>query len=164
SPMDREDLRQTIVEPARQVGLELEPGLAETILDDLADRPGALPLLEHALLVLWEKRAAGLLTVEGYQQSGGVQGAIAQRAEEVYDGLDPGQQEIARRVLLRLTQPGDGTEDTRRRATLGEIVTRPEERDAVERVVRTLADARLLTTDGTDDPIVDVAHEALIRG
>jgi WD40 repeat protein len=169
SPMDREALRQVIVEPARQVGLNFEEGLVETILDDVAKQPGALPLLEHALLELWERRDRGLLTLDGYRASGGVQGAIARRAEEVYAAFDEAQQAIVRHMFPRLTRPGEGTEDTRRRAPLDEMVTSPAERESVEMVVRTLADARLLTTSGsataqvTGDATVEVAHEALIR-
>ena len=66
-----------------------------------------------------------------------------------------------RRVLLRLTQPGEGAEDTRRRAGMWELLTLPEDAGAVERVVRSLSDARLLITRGSED---EVAHEALIRG
>jgi WD40 repeat protein len=167
SPMDRADLRRAIVEPARQVGLTLEPGLTETVLADVADRPGALPLLEHALLETWERRRAGMLTLEGYRESGGVEGALAQRADEVFDGFSPAEQAVTRRVLLRLIQPGDGTEDTRRRAPLAEMFTSPADRPIVERVVQALADARLLTTSTSDAAgvvVVDVAHEALIRG
>ena len=166
-PMRRQELEQAVVEPARRVGLQFEPGLVETILDDVAEQPGSLPLLEHALLELWERRRDGRLTLEGYQASGGVMGAIAQRAETLYGRFLPAEQMIARRVLLRLTQPGQGTEDTRRRAALDELVTRTEERAGVEQVVRTLTDARLLTTSSQPDagePWVDVAHEALIRG
>jgi WD40 repeat protein len=166
-PMRREELAQAIIEPARRVGLRFEPGLSATILDDVANQPGTLPLLEHALLELWERRRDGQLTLEGYQASGGVAGAIAHRAEAIYGRFTPEEQAIARRVLLRLTQPGEGTEDTRRRATLTELVTRPEDQDAIEGVVQSLADARLLTTSGQQaeqERWVDVAHEALIRG
>ncbi len=47
-----------------------------------------------------------------------------------------------------------------------ELTGRAEERDAVERVVAALTDARLLTagTDTSKEQWVDVSHEALIRG
>jgi len=68
--------------------------------------------------------------------------------------------------MLRLTAPGEGTEDTRRRATITELVTSPGEAEAIESVVRAMADARLLTA-GADEQsgerLVDVSHEALIR-
>ena len=166
-PMDPEGLRRAIEEPARRVGLELEAGLVETITADVSDRPGGLPLLEHVLLEVWQRRRVSMLTLEAYVSSGGVEGALAQRANAVYADLASRQQEVARRVLLRLVQPGEGTEDTRRRAAMGELLTRPEEEEDIEAVVRALADQRLVTT-GHDElsgaRVVEITHEALIRG
>lgn len=148
SQMDAPMLRQVVEEPARSVGLRFESGLVETILDDVAAEPGALPLLEHALLEVWKRRDDHTLTLDGYRQSGGVKGAIAETAETTFKALSPDEQAIVRRLMLRLTQLGEGTEDTRRRATLDELVTDPAEADAVQRVVKAMADARLLTTTG----------------
>jgi hypothetical protein len=106
-----------------------------------------------------------MLTLEGYRDAGGVQDALANRAEAIYTALSTDQQQIARRVLLRLTQPGEGTEDTRRRAARSELV-RAGSPDNLEHVLGALIDARLLTTgrDETGGELVDVSHEALIRG
>ncbi|HEX8649446.1 MAG TPA: TIR domain-containing protein [Pyrinomonadaceae bacterium] len=166
SPMDIDGLRQAISEPAWRVGLEFEPGLVETILEDVESQPGALPLLEHALLELWERRRGRLLTLEAYRESGGVEGAIAKRADTIYESFDAEQQSIVKRVMLRLTQPGEGTEDTRRRVVMSELITQPEEALKVQSVVRTMADARLLMIDSgaeAGSEVVDVSHEALIR-
>ena len=166
-PLTGDGLRRAIEEPARRVGLDLEAGLVETILADVAHQPGALPLLEHVLLEVWERRLAGMLTLEAYVASGGVEGALAQRANTIYAGLTDDQQAIARRVLLRLTQPGDGTEDTRRRAPIDELVVRPGEEADVERVITALTNNRLLSAgrdEATGVAVVDVTHEALIRG
>jgi CHASE2 domain-containing sensor protein len=167
TPMERDGLRQVIEEPARLAGMELESGLVETILDDVASQPGALPLLEHALLELWERRRGRMLTLEGYRESGGVSGALATRAEAIYGGFDAERKAVAKRVLLRLTQPGEGTEDTRRQATMNELVTGRAEADALQGVVGELAHARMLTVGGEgpeEERWVDVSHEALIRG
>src|SRR4029453_6028408 len=83
-PMAVTALRQAIETPADRVGLAFEEGLVETILDDVEHGPGALPLLEHALLELGQRRRGRMLTLEAYRDSGGVAGAIAQRAEQVY--------------------------------------------------------------------------------
>jgi CHASE2 domain-containing sensor protein len=165
-PMDVDGLRQAIEEPALRVGLELEPGLVDTILADVSAQPGALPLLEHALLELWERRRGNVMTLQGYRESGGVEGAVSKRAEAVFDGFSPEQQLIARRAFLRLTQPGEGTEDTRRRAEVAELVTSGRERGALEEVIRALVAGRMLTTggEGGGEGWVDVSHEALIRG
>ena len=148
SPMDADMLRQAIEEPARRVGLDFEPGVVDKILNDVANQPGALPLLEHALLELWKRRHGRTLTLDGYRASGGVTGAIAKTAEETFDSFNPEEQRIVRRIMLRLTQLGEGTEDTRRRASIDELVTTPEEADIVERIVRAMVDAHLLTTSG----------------
>lgn len=86
-PLDAEALRQVIEEPARRVGLELESGLVETITADVVDRPGSLPLLEHVLLEVWRRRRGRMLTLEAYVASGGVAGALAQRADAIYAGF-----------------------------------------------------------------------------
>jgi WD40 repeat protein/class 3 adenylate cyclase len=160
-PMSEEELRRAIERPAERAGLVLEPGLVEGILRDVVGEPGALPLLSHSLLETWKRRSGRMLTLIGYLQAGGVQGAIAKTAETVYrDALTPEQQVLARNIFLRLTELGEGTEDTRRRVAIAELTPRTEQRGAVDEVLRTLADARLVTIgEGT----VEVAHEALIR-
>jgi formylglycine-generating enzyme required for sulfatase activity len=163
--MDMEGLRRAIEEPARHVGLRFDEGLVESILDDVINQPGSLPLLEHALLELWGRRRGQALTFKGYADSGGVQGAIAKRADRIFADFTAAQQVVARQIMLRLTQPGEGTEDTRRRATIDELITHQEEAILVEKVVGILTDERLLTT--TDEQAygqtVSVSHEALIR-
>jgi energy-coupling factor transporter ATP-binding protein EcfA2 len=146
SPMDADMLRQAIEEPARRVALGFDPGLVDTILGDVASEPGALPLLEHALLELWKRRRDYTLTLDGYRESGGVKGAIAKTAEETFKNFSPDEQAIVRRIMLRLTKLGEGTEDMRRRARIDEIVTISSEASAVERVIAAMADARLITT------------------
>ena len=160
-PMTEEELRRAIERPAEQAGLVLEPGLAEGILRDIVGEPGALPLLSHSLLETWKRRSGRMLTLLGYLQSGGVRGAIAKTAETVYaEVLTPEQKPLARNIFLRLTELGEGTEDTRRRVRVGELTPRREQAADIDEVLSVLVEARLLTVgEGT----VEVAHEALIR-
>ncbi|HSF80558.1 MAG TPA: BTAD domain-containing putative transcriptional regulator [Anaerolineales bacterium] len=159
-PMDQQELTKAIEEPARHGGWEFEPGLVELILRDASDEPGMLPLLSHALLETWERRKGRLLTLQGYAETGGVRGAIARTADAVFTRLSPEQQGITRWIFLRLTEPGEGTPDSRRRATLGELVSAAGEAGPVAEVLKILADARLITLS-TD--AAEVAHEALIQ-
>jgi WD40 repeat protein/transcriptional regulator with XRE-family HTH domain len=168
-PMTAEELRRAIEEPARRGGWELEPGLAELLLQDVgADgqrlaEPGALPLLSHALLETWQHRRGRILTLGGYTASGGVRGAIAETAETVFqDVLDLPQRAIARQIFLRLTELGEegAMTYTRRRAAFAELIPNGAEAAAVLEVLKTLADARLITTE---PDAAEVAHEALIR-
>ena len=165
--MSPDELRRAIEEPAQRGGWEFEPGLVELMLRDVGvnsahdQEPGALPLLSHALLATWEHRRGRTFTLPDYRASGGVRGAIAETAESVFtDQFNRVQQDLAHGIFLRLTELGEGTEDTRRHATLTELVPRIEQAGQLRAVLNTLADARLVTL-GEDD--AQVAHEALIR-
>ncbi len=167
--MEAVELRQAIEEPAAHGGWEFSPGLVELMLHDIGateghqPEPGALPLLSHALLETWKRRRGNLMNLRAYSEAGGVRGAIAKTAESVYYAeLTPMQQQIARNIFLRLTELGEGTQDTRRRAAISELMPSAPYGDPkqVEEVLVKLADARLITTrEGS----VEVAHEALIR-
>jgi WD40 repeat protein/transcriptional regulator with XRE-family HTH domain len=165
--MTTEELRRAIEEPAKHGGWEFEPGLVDVLLQDIGAQgtsepePGALPLLSHALLATWEHRRGKTFTLDGYRASGGVRSAIAETAESVFtDQLNQQQQELARDVFLRLTELGEGTEDTRRRAALNELVRQSAEATQLRTVLNTLAEARLITLN---EDSAEVAHEALIR-
>jgi WD40 repeat protein/class 3 adenylate cyclase len=159
-PMTTEELRRAIEEPAQRGHWAFEPGLVDLILRDVGDEPGALPLLSHALLETWKRRAGHTLTLKGYADAGGVHGAIAHTAESMYQNLSSAEQTITYNIFLRLTELGEGTEDTRRRTSLAELISHTEDADEVQAVLNRLAEARLITL-GEDT--VEVAHEALIR-
>jgi WD40 repeat protein len=89
-----------------------------------------------------------------------VRGAIAQTAEAVYGALPEAEQRSARDLFVRLTELGEGTEDTRRRVNFEEVVPAGPAGEQARAVITRLADARLLTTSAET---VEVAHEALIR-
>jgi WD40 repeat protein/class 3 adenylate cyclase/tRNA A-37 threonylcarbamoyl transferase component Bud32 len=158
--MADDELERAITEPARVAGLKLEPGLVELILRDVAREPGALPLLSHALRVTWEQRDGRTLTVEGYRASGGVAAAIAQTADSVVEAVPPDRQGLMRSLFLRLTELGEGIEDTRRRVAVDELVPEGASPEEVQTLLDRLAEARLVTLgEGT----AEVAHEVLIR-
>ncbi|GAA3802210.1 hypothetical protein GCM10023083_41610 [Streptomyces phyllanthi] len=157
--MSPAELRDAVVKPATAAGLTVERALTARLVKEVADAPGGLPLLSHVLLETWRRRRGKTLTLAGYEAAGALDGAIAKTAEQVYDRFTKDQAVTARRVLLRLIAPGDGTPDTRRPAQRAELETtgRQETAPVLEALVR----ARLLTLDGD---MVELAHEALITG
>ncbi len=172
TPMNDDELREAIAKPAALVDCEVEPVLIEEIVRDVAGAPANLPLMQFALSELWQLRDVNRLTLQAYKQElGGITGALEKRATAVYaqftDELD---KRAVKHIFLSLTQLGEGTEDTRRRVVMSNLVTATLSLDAIERVVRRLADEKLVVTDDREkgkvsgDAIVDVAHEALIRG
>ncbi len=160
SQMKREELRLAIEEPARKVGLTFEAGLVDVILEQAGDEPGKLPLLEFVLRRLWEDRQGGQLHHAAYKAMGQLEGAIAAKADSIYDGLSPDDRRRVQQIFLRLVRPGEGEADTRRRATSTELGAE------AQSLIKTLADERLVVTSrlaGSVEDTVEVSHEALVR-
>ena len=158
--MSREELEQAIILPAKKLGFEFEQGLRNTIIDDIQDGDGRLPLLEFTLSELWKHQYAGKLTHQTYDKIGGIEKALANYAEAVYANLSESERSKAQQIFIQLVQPGEGTEDTRRLATSEEVG-----QDNWDLVTR-LASERLVVTnhnESTNEETVEVVHEALIR-
>ncbi|MDF5706128.1 MAG: CHAT domain-containing protein [Nostoc sp. S4] len=158
--MSREELEQAITHPATQLGFEFERGLSNTIINDIQDGDGRLPLLEFTLTQLWKQQHSGRLTHQAYKNIGGVEKALANYADAVYAQLSDSERKKAQRVFIQLVQPGEGTEDTRKLATIEDV--KPNNWN----LVTYLADKRLVVTnrnESTNEETVEVVHEALIR-
>ena len=166
-PLSPEEFRSAIVEPAHRVGLRLEDELVEEILADLESVPSELPLLEHALLELFQRREGAEIRLKSYREIGRIAGALTQRAEVQFEKLNPTEQETLRKMFVFcLVKVGDGTEDTRRRASREEVLAVGEDPAVAESLLQVWTNTRLLATSTDEDrkiQLVDVAHEALIR-
>jgi DNA-binding SARP family transcriptional activator/DNA-binding beta-propeller fold protein YncE len=163
---DQDSLAMMVSRPARQAGLDLEPGLVTEVVRDVMEQPGGLPLMQYALTELAERSDGRTLTTEGYRESGGVLGALGQRAEEIFQGLQPSARDVAERIFLRLVTVDEHADDTRRRIRRTELNALGLDRNAVDAVLHQFGSFRLLSFDHdptTRGPTVEVAHEALIR-
>jgi DNA-binding SARP family transcriptional activator/WD40 repeat protein/energy-coupling factor transporter ATP-binding protein EcfA2 len=152
--MDDAALRAVIEGPAQQAGLLLEPGLVDLLLRDVEGEPGALPLLSHALRETWERREGRTLTLAGYQASGGIRGAVAKSAEQVYEFAPPDLRPVLRDLLLRLVSPSPEGEPVRTRVPRRQVLVNAGHEQMIEALVR----ARLVTSD---EEGIELAHEAL---
>ena len=165
-PMSAEQVRQAIVEPARRARLEVEDGLVELLLRDLAPaapgalgahEPGALPLLSHALLSTWELSSTSTITVADYQASGGISDAITRTAEGVFTEMEgDDKQEMARRLFLRLVHVADDAPPTRGVVGLAELDSWSA--GAID-LLGLFVDERLITVDADH---AQIAHDALL--
>jgi energy-coupling factor transporter ATP-binding protein EcfA2 len=171
APMNDAALRRAMERQADQVGLRFEAGLSDAILGEVQGEPGSMPLLQHALLLLWQRRHGRWLRWEEYQAIGGIRQAIAHTAEEVYTGLSEQEQVRVRDIFLRLACLDEErvvgeVRDTRRRVGLVELLPAGSDPAATVTLVQQLANARLVVTcansaNGREE--VEVAHEALIH-
>ena len=162
------EIGQMVRQPAHAAGLRFEedPASGEHLDDLLRDAavasPESLPLLEFALEELYRQRTnRGLLTHAAYRALGGVEGALAKKAEEVFTSLTTDVQAAMPRVLRALVTTSEDGSVARKQATLDRSADSPAAKAFIEWFVA----ARLLTADRTPDgtAIVAVAHEALLR-
>jgi WD40 repeat protein/DNA-binding SARP family transcriptional activator/energy-coupling factor transporter ATP-binding protein EcfA2 len=154
-PMQVAELIRAVELPALRGGLTMEQGLAAMIGADVAEQPGALPLLSVALVELWERREDGRLTIEAYSATGGVRGAVGRLAETAYADLGSEGQALARRMLLRSVSQGPRDSFVSRQVPFDEVAA---EGEAAWQVLRTLAERRLVTVG---DQGWEVSHEAV---
>ncbi|MEU6091696.1 hypothetical protein ABZ865_34010 [Streptomyces sp. NPDC047085] len=177
SPMDEDALRAAIERPAEAVGLTLEPGLTDRLLHDLRhgdvlgpaaaagpDDTAALPFLAHALRETWRTRSGAVLTLAGYQRTGGIWQSVTKTTMELYESLDePGRRALRDLLLSMIHLTGDGTGTVvRRRMRLTELLDgrSPQQRRLITEICDRLANARLITMDRTT---AQISHEALLR-
>ncbi|MEZ0447922.1 BTAD domain-containing putative transcriptional regulator [Cellulomonas sp. ICMP 17802] len=153
-PLVGDALRDAVERPAERAGLRLEPGLVDVLLRDVEGDAGALPLLSHALVETWRRRDGGVLTLEAYRATGGISGAVARSADQLYEHLDPHERDLCRSLMLRLVAPSPDGPPTRHRLASSHLSG-----DAGrDRVIAGLIGARLLTAD---EGSVEIAHESL---
>jgi WD40 repeat protein len=166
---------EIITGPAHRVGLQLEEGLVERIVADLGEEPGALPLLEYALDLLWQQREGGRLTREAYERitrTSGIAGALTATMDALHERLSPEEQAQARRLLVSLVDfRDDSSPYTRRRVELEAV--RPSEEGArrtFDTVLERLVQSRFVVRGSEQSRperagavTLEVAHEALIR-
>ncbi|WP_437683336.1 nSTAND1 domain-containing NTPase [Sorangium sp. So ce131] len=174
-----EGLENVVVEPALKVGFFPEPGLVTHLREAAAEEPGALPLMEYALLRLWEQRQGRQLTLNAYfHLSGGpapggdtpragLAAILIASADSLFDALPPDQQKICRRLFVQLVNRGD-TPSHHARRRIRRADWEPADaaaRRAFDEVVRRLVTERRLVVAGADErgAWLEVAHEALLQ-
>ncbi len=163
-----EQLADAVRLPARLFGGEVEPALLRRLLEDSGGEVDQLPLLQHALMRLWDADGHAL-TLDAYERLGGLRRALNDHAEEAFAELSTVQQRIAEVFFRAMTELGPDGRAIRRPVALGDVgrlAGAPA--DAVRDVVEIFSQegrsflAPLAAADG-DDAMLDITHEALIR-
>jgi WD40 repeat protein len=162
--MSEDGLREAIAKPAELAGHPLDLSTVNLLIEQTADREGALPLLQFALAQIWMGLEVGKEPAETLRAIDGVGGALAGEAQRIYESLTLEEQEIARRVFLGLVQLGEGAKDTRRRTKLERVVAHRDSLEQVQKVIDRFASpgTRLITL-ANDEGVetAEVTHEAL---
>jgi WD40 repeat protein len=180
-PLAGEALREAIREPAAHSGVVIDGALVERLAAETEGQPGLMPFLQEAIRSAWANIQWRYLTLDSYEGDGadgefGVRQAIRRQADaalEVIKARDPDDGErIARSLLLRLVQFGEGGPHTRRQVPVSQLVGEPPD-PAFEAVFEILAhpEQRIITVGARERPdrdepedVADLSHEAIIAG
>jgi hypothetical protein len=169
-PLVGADLEQAIAEPAKLMGYSFESGLLGEVLQDLGQEQGCLPLLQFALLELWEKRDQKKHQMNrlAYQEMGGVLGALERHAEKIYQQLSHREKDSAKQLCLKLLRTGVEMKDTRQRQPKQKLLELAandlEQQQTFAATLQELIDGRLLVAGEENGEIwIDLAHEALME-
>lgn len=178
------ELREAIIEPAKKVEIEVETELVTSLIKQVENSPAYLPLLQFTLDKLWQQSQKKRLINSDLTKLGGVGGALEQHANEIYDsflqddknllpnqqGLGLATQQVAKWIFVALTRLNVEGGDTPRQVRKEDLLTdqSPEAEELLEQVIKRLVDAKLIVTSNLETenkkiPVVDIAHEALIR-
>lgn len=167
APPSQAEIAQMIRLPAQAANLryEVNPqsnlGLDEILCESAVGNPDALPLLQYTLHELYRMKSPdGELGFAAYEQLGGMEGAIGQRAEQLVAQLSARQAECLPRIWSLVVRLSPQQPEIRSCHASWSAL-----RDANEReVVQVLVESRLFVSELSGGVAgFGVAHEALLR-
>ena len=178
--MERDQLRDAIKEPVGGSGGAISDRLADTLINDLKEDTDHLPILQHAMMRLWNQwrhDGGAKIDFDHYKRMGELSNTLCKHAEEVYAELGESGQPVAEAIFRSITRVKDG-KVVRRQTKLGAIRKSPRLKDVpfgeIERVLDAFrADGRSFLVPPLreepddekldDETAIDISHESLIR-
>lgn len=163
------ELGSIIVKPAHAAGVFFERDihtnqrLDQVLHEEATKNPSSLPLLEFTLEELYKRRTDNVLTFNAYHSIGGMEGALARYAEDVFSKLSSEAQGSFPQVLRSLVTVEQDEEETVgcRRVLRNLLAVNPSGKKLVDAFVL----ARLFVVDGNRNGqvVVGFAHAAILR-
>lgn len=175
--LSRDQIIAAIEGPARVFGGAVEPALVARMVNDMGTDPDQLPLMQHALMRLWDQaqarhEAPPMLRLRDYLDARGLEGSLSRHADDILGELMRGhpQRLATTRRMFCLLIEGVGQRAVRRPTTVGEIMAVAEQPlDEITEIADAFrASSASLLTPGPDRPLahdtlIDISHESLIR-
>jgi hypothetical protein len=167
--MTRRQFQQVILNPIETADGMISSNLLDRMLNDLGGRSDQLPVLQHALMRLWDLQQHGKpIDIAEYEKIGTLSNCLSNHAEQVFNELREPQKKITELVFRSITQVNKNRK-MRRPRPFSELASLPgvnvTELKAVIEAFRRQDRAFLFTSEGSLEPqsLIDISHEALIR-
>jgi WD40 repeat protein/tetratricopeptide (TPR) repeat protein len=175
--LQRDQKRDAIEKPIGVGGARIEPLLVQRLLNEVGDDPDQLPVLQHALMRMWDAWSAGSdrdrpIAFGDFEATGGLGAALSNHADEIYDSLpDDRHRSACAKLFKALTEKGDDNRGIRRPTRLAQLqAIAASDKETVTRVLDTYRGAGVtFLMPGTevelnDRTVLDLSHESLMRG
>ena len=171
--LNRVQLRKTIEGPVSLYNGQINAGLTARLLNDAQLLKDELPLLEHALMRIWDhNKNSGIkdeLTVEDYESIGGIEKALSNHADEALEGMSAIELTLAKKIFQALTSIDEKGRKIRRPVRLSELeaITGADKNTLLSVINRFIEGNRCFliinNIENKDDELIDISHESLIR-
>ena len=171
--INRVQLKTVIEGPALLYGGKIDPVLTSKLLNDLGKVKDELPLLQHALMRIWDfemnVNKSGMVDMEDYESIGGIEKALSNHADEALKGMSENDLLVTKKIFQALTTIDDNGRKIRRQVLMSNLVelTGTPEPKLLEIIQLFIQDKRsflIISPAGeTGDKIIDISHESLIR-
>ena len=172
--LTRSQRQEVITHPVNLADARISQRLVDKLLNENIDTRDDLPILQHALMRTWDdwqaKGGQGELDVQHYENIHTIHKALDRHADEALEELGTDKQKHIAKVLFQaLTTVDAGNRRIRRPVHLNEVCAisgaSPE---AVLQVIECFCEKNrsflvLSSNETTDDPLIDISHESLIR-
>ena len=173
----RDQKRDAIEKPIGVGGARISPMLVQRLLNDVGDDPDQLPVLQHALMRMWDAWSAGgdhhrPIDLTDFEATGGLAAALSNHADEIYDALpDDRHRSACEKIFKTLTEKGDDNRGIRRPTRLAQLqAIAAADRDVVTTVLDAYRGSGVTflmpgsEVELTDRTVLDLSHESLMRG
>jgi WD40 repeat protein len=171
--LNRIQLETTIESPVRLFNGKINPGLIAKLLNDAQTIKDELPLLQHALMRIWntEKNIDknGELDLDDYKRIGGIEKALSNHADEAMVGMSGVELNLTKKIFQALTTIDENGRKVRRPAHLSELelLTGADKETLLSVIYRFIEDNKsflvINQVEDKNDLLIDISHESLIR-
>jgi len=171
--LTRQQLKTVIEGPSKLYGKKFDPTLTSRLINDLEKVKDELPLVQHALMRMWNHEVQvdqnGVIDFQDYQAVGGIENALSNHAEEALMGMDASEKNIAKELFQALTAVDENGRKIRRPLLFSDLqsLTGASKEQLNHIIDQFIKDQRsfliVQTTSNGDDKVIDISHESLIR-
>ena len=174
--LNRKQRARAIEGPVKVGGADISPRLKQQLLNDIGDDPDQLPILQHALMRMWDHweintDKSQALDLEHYDAIGRMAEALSRHADEVYDELpDDEHRLLCMKLFKAITEKQADGRGIRRPLPFGEIdeITGHQSEKMLTVIDAFRPTGRTFIMPGEsvsihDQIIIDISHESLMR-